>query len=68
MFLLSGYKYPTTGLCLYAIRVLKDYFQKDNEDDSSALITLKEFIIESLNHCFDEKDEQVFILMVRRSA
>ncbi|CAF3115252.1 unnamed protein product [Rotaria sp. Silwood2] len=62
--LLSGYKYPTIGLCLYAIRNLKEYFEKEEENDSNILITLKRFILDALNLYFDEKDEQFSLLML----
>ena len=58
--LLSGSKYPTIGLCLYAIRNLKEFFEKEEDDESNILITLKQFVVESLNHYFDENDEQFF--------
>ncbi|CAF3290741.1 unnamed protein product, partial [Rotaria sp. Silwood2] len=62
--LLSGSKYPTIGLSLYAIRNIKDFFETEDDDESSILITLKKFILESFNHYFNEKDPQYFLLMV----
>jgi hypothetical protein len=61
--LLSGSKYPTIGLCLYAIRSIKDYME-NNDKQSNIYQSLKQFILESLDHYFDEDNEQFSLLMV----
>jgi hypothetical protein len=66
--LLSGSKYPTIGLCLFAIRNIKDFFEKEDDDQSNIFISLKQFILESFNNYFDEEDEQFFLLMVSHFA
>ncbi len=62
--LLSGSKYPTIGLSLYAIRNLKEYFEIEGEDDSPVVLMLKKFVLESLNYYFNENDQQFKQLMV----
>jgi hypothetical protein len=62
--LLSGSKYTTIGLSLFSIRFLREYFEKEEENDSSVILTLKKFVLESLNHYFNENDQQFQTLMV----
>jgi hypothetical protein len=62
--LLSGSKYPTIGLCLFAIRNIKDYLETEDENQSNILTDLKQLILEAFNHYFDENNEQQFLLMV----
>jgi len=64
---LSGSKYPTIGLALFVIRNLKEYFEKEEDDDPNVVIDLKKFISTSLNHYFDENDKQFQLLMVSDS-
>ncbi|CAF3381207.1 unnamed protein product, partial [Rotaria sp. Silwood2] len=60
--LFSGSKYPTIGLCLYTIPNIKEFFEKENENQSNIFMKLKTFILESLNHYFNENIPQVFLL------
>jgi hypothetical protein len=62
--LLSGSKYPTIGLCLFAVRSIKDYMENNDKNQSNIYQSLKEFILESLDHYFDEENEQFSLLMV----
>ena len=62
--LMSGSHYPTIGLCLFTIRTIKDYLESQSDDDSSIKITLKAFLLDSLNKYFDEKDDQYTLLKV----
>lgn len=61
---LSGSKYPTIGLALFMIRSLKEFFEKEDDEDHAIVVTLKKFISRSLNHYFDETDKQFELLMV----
>lgn len=65
--LISGSKYSTIGLCLFALRNMKEYLEEDDENQPTILCDLKRLVLESLNHYFDEKDEQNFLLMVSSS-
>ncbi len=60
----SGSKYPIIGLSLFSIRLLREYFEKEEENDSPVVLTLKKFVLESLNHYFNENDQQFQRLMV----
>lgn len=60
---LSGSKYPTIGLALYMIRSLKDFFDEKNDEDPSIVVALKKFSVDSLNHYFNEQDQQFELLM-----
>lgn len=62
--LLSGSRYPTIGLSLYAIRQLKEFVEVHDDDRSNIFNTLKDFLRESLNEYFDENDKQFQLLMV----
>lgn len=62
--LLSGSKYPSIGLCLFTIRTIKDYLEVKLHDESNVSIQLKNFLLESMNHYFDEHDHQYHLLKV----
>ena len=62
--LLSGSKYPTIGLCLFAIRTIKDYLEVKLHDESNVSVRLKNFLLESTNRYFNEDDEQYHLLKV----
>lgn len=64
---ISGSKYPTIGLCLYAIRNIKDFMETEEETDSNILLTLKKFVLESFDQYFDENNDQHFLLTVSHS-
>ena len=60
---LSGSKYPSIGSALYLIRNLKEFFDEKNDEDSSIVMALKKFSLDSLNHYFNENDQQFELLM-----
>ncbi|CAF1473933.1 unnamed protein product [Adineta ricciae] len=60
--LLSASKYPTIGLCLLVIRELKEHLEKEENNDSNLLISLKNFILESFDNYFAENGNQHFLL------
>ena len=62
--LLSASKYPTIGLCLLVIRELKEYLEKEENNDSNLLINLKKLILESFDDYFAENGNQHFLLTV----
>ncbi|CAM4832117.1 unnamed protein product [Rotaria magnacalcarata] len=62
--LLSGTKYPTIGLRLFAIQNIKEYLEKEDDDQSEILTTLKKFVLQSLNEYFDENDPQYKLLVL----
>lgn len=65
--LLSGSKYPTIGLCLFAIRSIKDYLEIQPNDESNLSKKLKHFLLVSMNYYFSENDEQSRLLKVSLS-
>jgi hypothetical protein len=62
--LLSGSHYPTIGLCLFAIRTIRDYLETQGEEESNITVSLKTFVLNSLNHYFNENDEQAALMRV----
>jgi hypothetical protein len=65
-YMLSGSKYPTIGQCLFCIRKIKDFLERDDDCESNLLKTLKRFVLESFSDYFNENDRQHFLLMVIR--
>lgn len=61
---LSASKYPTIGVALYMIRNLKKFFSATDDEDSAIVAALKKFSLDSLNHYFNENDQQFELLMV----
>lgn len=62
--LLSGARYPTIGLCFFAIRSIKDFLEIKADDESSVFANLKIFLLDSFNHYFKEDDEQARLMKV----
>ncbi|CAF1510717.1 unnamed protein product, partial [Rotaria sordida] len=55
--LFNASKYPTIGLRLHVVRNSKEFFKKEEEDDeSNVFITLKKYVLKSLNNYFDENN------------
>ena len=62
---LSGSQYPTIGLCLFAIRKIKEYFDRDVRDENPLMAPIRSFLSSALNHYFDEDSGQFQFLLVR---
>lgn len=61
--LLSGRRYPTIGLCLFAIHHLK-LFLDDTEGDTELQQRLKHYLLEKVTKYIDDEKEQMRILRV----
>ena len=46
------------------IRNLKEFFSEKDDEDSAIVVALKKFSLDSLNHYFNENDQQFELLMV----
>ena len=62
--LLSGSKYPTSGLCLFTIRHLKEYLETDDENQSNILCFLKKLVQTTFNEYFNENDHHHMLILV----
>lgn len=62
---LSGSQYPTIGLCLFAIRKIREYFDRDVRDENPLMAPIRSFLSSALNHYFDEDSGQFQFLLVR---
>ena len=61
--LLSGRRYPTIGLCLFAIHHLK-IFLDDTDADSESEKRLKRCLLDKITKYIDDEKEQMRILRV----
>ncbi|CAF1587487.1 unnamed protein product, partial [Didymodactylos carnosus] len=62
--LLSGSQYPTIGICLFVLRNLKDFLKTESDNESYTMTRLKSCLAKSMNHYFNDKDEQHLLLIV----
>lgn len=61
--LLSGRRYPTIGLCLFALHHLK-LFLEDTEGDNDLQQRLKHCLLEKMTRYIDDEKEQMRMLRV----
>jgi hypothetical protein len=64
---LSGSKYPTIGLCLFTIRTLQEYLERDNSHENPTTGKMRALLAMALQHYFDQNNEQFRFLKVRAS-
>jgi hypothetical protein len=66
--LLSGSKYPTIGLCLFAIRNIREFLEAGADDEASIVANLKGFLLDSFNQYFNDQDDQYTLMKVITSC
>lgn len=62
--LLSSQKYPTIGLCAFAIHHIKSFLE-ETENDNSTVRRLKQSLMKSMIRYIDEETEQLRLIRVR---
>ena len=66
--LLSGFKYPTIGLCFFAIRNIREFLEAGADDEASIVANLKGFLLDSFNQYFNDQDDQYTLMKVITSC
>ena len=66
--LLSGSKYPTIGLALFTLRNIQYILEREEDDDTNITITLKKYLLDSLNFYFEYDSDQYRLLLVSNFA
>ena len=63
--LLSSQTYPTIGLCVFALHLIK-MFLEDTESDNDLLKRLKRYLVTTMTKYIDDEKEQLRIIRVSR--